>query len=142
LVVKASSRNPGIAESIATRSGSSRRERQLATDERLTAGQADVADTHVDEHAHESLELLEAQQLRAFQPAHALCGHAVAAAETAAVSHREAQIADRASVAVKQLRALRDNATIARWASRLCWLEAPDAGSAARSPPPCSPAVR
>ena len=62
--------------------------------------------------AHERLDLLEGQQTRAVEPAHALRGHAVAAAKAAAVGHREAQIADRAAVAVKQLRACCDHATI------------------------------
>ncbi len=86
--------------------------RQLAAHERLAAGQADIANAHLHEHAHEALDLLEGQQIRAVEPAHALRGHAVAAAKAAAVGHREAQIADRAAVAVKQLRACCDHATI------------------------------
>ena len=47
----------GSRRSIATSA------RQLAAHERLAAGQAHVADAHLDEHAHQPLDLLEAQQL-------------------------------------------------------------------------------
>ena len=68
--------------------------------------------SHLDEHPGEALDLLETQQLATLEPHHSLGGHAVAAAKAAAVGHRQAQIADRAAMTVKQLWACCDHATI------------------------------
>ena len=48
------------------------------------------------EQPHEALDLLEAEDLRALEPGQALGGHAVLAAEVAAVGDRDAQVGDRA----------------------------------------------
>ena len=77
--------------------------RQVAPDERLAAGQPHVADAHLREQAHDALELLEGQDLVAVEPGQALGGHAVLAAEVAAIGDRDAHIADRAAVPVDQL---------------------------------------
>ena len=74
---------------------------ELAPQERLAAGQADLLDPERDERLRDPLELLEREQLLAvheavFLPEHRL-RHAVGAAEVAAVGDRDPQVADRPS---------------------------------------------
>ena len=76
--------------------------RKLAADERLAAGEAHVRDAHRHEQAHEPLDLLEGEDLGPVEPRQALGGHAVLAAEVAAVGDRDPQVADQAAVAVAQ----------------------------------------
>jgi hypothetical protein len=75
---------------------------QVAPHERLAAGQPDLLDAHGGHHRYEPLDLLEREQLGLGQPRQAFRGHAVAAAEVAAVGDRDAQAADRAAPAVPQ----------------------------------------
>ena len=75
---------------------------QVAAHERLAAGQPDLVDAHRGHDGDEALDLLEGEQLGLGQPRQALGGHAVAAAEVAAVGDRDAQAADRAAPAVLQ----------------------------------------
>ena len=74
--------------------------------QRLAAGQADLAHAQLDEHTREPADLLEAQERAVRQEAVRLAehflGHAVAASEVAAVGHRDAQIAQGAPVTVGQ----------------------------------------
>ena len=61
---------------------------------RLAAGEADRLDAEpLDEHPGDPLDLLEGEDLGPGQPRHALLGHAVGAAEVAAVGDRDAQVA-------------------------------------------------
>ena len=76
--------------------------RELAPHERLAAGEAQVGDAHPREHAHHSLDLLEAQDLRAVEPGQAVGRHAVLAAEVAAVGDRDPQVRDQPAVAVHE----------------------------------------
>jgi hypothetical protein len=66
---------------------------------RLAAGQAQLAHAQADEHGGGPGDLLEAQQRGVGQEVvlviEHLLGHAVAAAEVAAVGHRDAQVAQR-----------------------------------------------
>ena len=73
---------------------------EVAADQRLAAGQADLADCHRRHQRDQPLDLLEAQDLVALEPRQPLGGHAVLAAEVAAVGDRHAQIADPAAVPV------------------------------------------
>ena len=68
--------------------------RQVAPDEGLTARQADLVHAHRGEHAHKSLDLLEAENLLAGKPLEPFGGHAVAAPEVALVRDRDPQAAD------------------------------------------------
>ena len=77
--------------------------RELTADQGLAAGEPDVADPHVGEQAHQARDLLEGEDLGALEPGQALGGHAVLAAEVAAVGDRDSQISDFAPVAVAQL---------------------------------------
>ena len=70
-------------------------------DQRLAAGDPELLDTEADEGRAEPVELLERQQLGLGQELHVL-GHAVDAAEVAAVGHRDAQVGDRARERVDQ----------------------------------------
>jgi hypothetical protein len=76
--------------------------RELATHERLAAGQPDVGDAHRGQQPDQPLDLLEVQDLVALEPRQPLRRHAVLAAEVAAVRHRDAQIGDLASVTVDE----------------------------------------
>ena len=58
--------------------------------ERLAARQADAADAHARRHAHRLLDLLDAQDVLVRERLHAFFGHAVDAAEIAAVGERYA----------------------------------------------------
>ena len=70
-------------------------------DQRLAAGDAQLLDAEADEGRAEPVELLERQQLGLGQELHVL-GHAVDAAEVAAVGDRHAQVGDRARERVDQ----------------------------------------
>ena len=86
--------------------------RQLAAHERLPAGQADVA-TPISERTRIRRSI--SSKLRSSargEPLHAFRGHAVAAAEAAAIRDREAEIADRPAVTIEQLCAFGDAPTI------------------------------
>ena len=69
--------------------------------QRLAAGDPELLDAEADEGRAEPVELLERQQLGLGQELHVL-GHAVDAAEVAAVGHRDAQVGDRARERVDQ----------------------------------------
>ncbi len=84
---------------------------KVAPHQRFAAGQAHVADAHRRQHGHESLDLLEAEHLVALQPGQALRGHAVLAAEVAAIGDRHAHVADVAAVPVAQGLNLRHHAS-------------------------------
>ena len=71
--------------------------------QRLAAGDPQLAHAERDEGRAEPVELLERQQLGLGQELHVL-GHAVDAAEVAAIGHRHAQIADRPRERIDQLR--------------------------------------
>jgi hypothetical protein len=85
--------------------------------QRLAAGDADLLDAEVDEDAGDALDLLEGQQLLARQEgvvvAEHFLGHAIHAAEVAAVGDRDAQVAHAAPAQVEQL-ALRRRGEVAR----------------------------
>ena len=73
---------------------------EVAADERLAAGQPHVVDPHRGQHADETANLLEAQDLLALQPGEPLGRHAVLAAEIAAIGDRHPQVADHSAVTV------------------------------------------
>jgi hypothetical protein len=75
---------------------------QLLAHERLAAGEAHVVDAHRAEQADQPLDLLVAEQRVAVEPRQALGGHAVLAAEVAAVRHGDPDVADGAAVAVDE----------------------------------------
>jgi len=79
---------------------------QPLAQQRLAAGQADLLHTVRHEDARQPGDLLEAQQAGLWQehvvPVEHLLGHAVAAAEVAAVGDRDAQVAQRPAQAVGQ----------------------------------------
>ena len=79
-----------------------REARELAPDQRLAAGQPHVVDAHGREQADHAGDLLEGQDLRALEPRQPVGGHAVLAAEVAAVGDRHPQIADQTAVSVAQ----------------------------------------
>ena len=70
--------------------------------ERLASGQPDVVDAHRGQQRDHSGDLLEAEDLLAFEPRQALGRHAVLAAEVAAVRDRDANVADKSAVAVAE----------------------------------------
>ena len=76
----------------------------VAPQERLSAGQPQLAHARAGEHAGQPRDLLEREQLRAAQELEVmpedLLGHAVDAAEVAPVGDRDAQVAQRAVEAV------------------------------------------
>ena len=72
-----------------------------APDQRLAAGQPQLAHAARDEGAAQPVELLQREQVRLRQEVHVL-GHAIDAAEVAAVRHRHAQIGDRARERIDQ----------------------------------------
>jgi hypothetical protein len=76
--------------------------REVAADQRLAAGEPDVADAHLGKQGHQARDLLEGEDLGALEPGQALGGHAVLAAEVAAVGDRDPQVSDVATVAVSQ----------------------------------------
>ena len=78
---------------------------EVATDERLAAGDPDLADAAGDEDARDARDLLERQQFlpveEAVVAAVDLLRHAVDAAEVAAVGDRDAEVAKRPSEGVE-----------------------------------------
>ena len=81
---------------MAGRAGKARDERRkIAAEQRLAAGEPDLVDAEPDEHVDQPLDFLELQDVLARQPHVILLGHAVAAAQVAAVGDREAQVAQR-----------------------------------------------
>ena len=76
--------------------------REVAAHERLAAGQAQVGHAHARHQPHDALDLLEAEDLVALEPGQAVGGHAVLAAEVAAVGDRDAQVGDAAAVPVEE----------------------------------------
>jgi hypothetical protein len=85
---------------------------EVAAQERLAAGEADLLDAVGDEQARDANDLLEGEQRRVRQEAvvaiEDFLRHAVAAAEVAAVGDRDAQVAQRPMQAVEELAAGRD----------------------------------
>ncbi len=75
----------------------------VAADERLAAGQAQLPHAEANEGRADALQLLEAQDLRLRQEGHVL-RHAIDAAEIAAVGDRHPQIGDPALIGVDQRR--------------------------------------
>ena len=75
--------------------------------QRLAAGDPELAHAEGDEGGAEPVELLEGQELGLGQELHVL-GHAVDAAEVAAVGDRDPQIGDRPGERVDQRRAVGD----------------------------------
>ena len=65
---------------------------KLAARQWLAAGEADRVDAEAHEDAHEPVDLLVGQDLRARQPLHPFGRHAVRAAEVAAVGHRDPEV--------------------------------------------------
>jgi hypothetical protein len=76
--------------------------RQLTAHERLAAREPHVAHAHRRQQRDEPGDLLEAQDLVSLEPGQARGGHAVLAAEVAAVGDRDAHVADQAAVAVAE----------------------------------------
>jgi hypothetical protein len=72
-----------------------------APHQRLATGKAQFAHAARDEGAAQPVEFLECEQVRLGQEVHVL-GHAVDAAEIAAIRHRHAQIGDRARKRIDQ----------------------------------------
>ena len=70
--------------------------------QRLAAGDPELADAEIDEGRAEPVEFLEGEQVRLGEELHVL-GHAVDAAEIAAVGHRHPQVGDRARERIDQL---------------------------------------
>ncbi len=75
---------------------------QVVAHERLAARQADAVDAERAEDVGEPADLFELEQVRAGKPHVVLLGHAVVAAQVAAVRHREAEVAERAAEAVRE----------------------------------------
>src|SRR5205807_8236336 len=73
-----------------------------AADQGLAARQPDVGDAHRCQQPYNPRDLLEREDLLALEPGQAFRGHAVLAAEVAAVGYRHAQIADQAAMAISQ----------------------------------------
>ena len=80
---------------------------QVPPDERFAAGEADLLDAKRDEDPHETLDLLEGQDLGTRQEleilAEDLLGHAVDAAEVATVRDADPQVAQRTLEGVERL---------------------------------------
>jgi hypothetical protein len=74
--------------------------RELASDERLAAGQAQVRHAHPGHYSRQPFDLLEGEDLGALQPGQPVGRHAVLAAEVAAIGDRDAQVRDLPAVAV------------------------------------------
>jgi hypothetical protein len=77
-----------------------------AARERLAAGQAQVGHAHVGQQRDQALDLLEREDLLALEPRQPLGGHAVLAAEVAAVGDRQAHVCDPPAMAVLKWRTL------------------------------------
>ena len=86
------------------RQGSKQRHHAMAH-QRLAAGDAQLSGSARDEGGAQAVELLEREQIPARQKLHVL-GHAIDAAEIAAVGHRHAQIGDGPAEGVDERRRL------------------------------------
>src|SRR5690606_29175833 len=86
----------------------------VAPDQGLAPGQPDLAHAEVDERRAQPLQLLQREQARLRQVGHGP-GHAVHAAEVAAVGHRDPHIADAAAEGIDHHAKLRSRI---RWLSR------------------------
>jgi hypothetical protein len=75
----------------------------VPADERLAPGDAQLLHAHADEGRAEAVELLEREEVLLRQEGHVL-GHAVDAAEVAAVRHRDPEVGDRAGEGVDKRR--------------------------------------
>src|SRR4030095_7609740 len=73
---------------------------QAAPEQRLAAGQTDLVDAEAREDVDQAPDLFEGQDVVARQPHVVLLGHAIAAAEIAAVGDREAEVAERPKLGV------------------------------------------
>ena len=90
--------------------------RQVGAHGRLATGEAQAVDLEaLDEDPGQPLDLLERQHLAARQPQHALLGHAVGAAEVAAVGDRDAQVADGAPEGIDEIHARSGYRRAASW---------------------------
>src|SRR5205807_4389893 len=78
--------------------------REVAPQQRLTARETYLVDAELDEDVGQPGDLLEHQDFLARQPDVLLFGHAVAAAQVAAVRDRDAQIPQRAAAGVDDRR--------------------------------------
>ena len=88
-------------------------QRQAGPHGRLAAGEADRLDAVAAHHQPgDALDLLERQHLAAGQPLHPLLGHAVRAAEVAAVGDGDPQVADDAPERVDEILGPRHHATL------------------------------
>jgi hypothetical protein len=76
--------------------------RKVTAHEWLAAGQAHVVDSHRAEQRNQPGDLLEAQHLGAIEPWEALGGHAVLAAEVAAIRDRHPEVADQPAMAIAE----------------------------------------
>jgi len=74
--------------------------RQLTPQERLAACQPHLVHAQLDEDVHERRDLPEVEDLRAREPRVVFLGHAVVAAQVAAVGDGEPEVAERAPVGV------------------------------------------
>ena len=70
------------------------------THQRFASGQAYAADSQTGEQPHQVHDLFKAEDVTMRHPLDALAGHAVDAAQIAAVSHRKAQIVDGAVIGI------------------------------------------
>ena len=91
-------RREGDVEAVLESSEPGDQQLEVAAEEWLAAGDAELAHTEVDEHARDALDLLEREELTARQEsilvAEDLLRHAVDAAEVAAVRDRDPKIPD------------------------------------------------
>src|SRR5207245_4694925 len=80
---------------------------EVTPDQRLAAGETNLADAEGDEYANETLELLEGQDLGSWQElvilAEDLLRHAVDTAEVAAVGHADAEVVQRPAKRVERI---------------------------------------
>jgi hypothetical protein len=80
----------------------SHQHRQVGAHRGLPAGEPDAVDAERKADSREARDLLVGEEVVLGQPRHALGGHAVDAAQVAAVGDRDAQVTHRASVGVDQ----------------------------------------
>ncbi len=74
--------------------------RQVAAEQRLAAGEANLVHAEADEDVDKAADLLEMQHVLARQPGVVVLRHAVFAAQVAAVGDRQAQVAQRTAEAI------------------------------------------
>ena len=83
----------------------------VAADERLAPGQANLVDAQVDNDPHEAFDLLESEQLAAVHELGVVGRHAIEAADIAAIGHADPQVRVHAAEAVDE-RSAADGASI------------------------------